>query len=251
MRRDVFLAQRVPFVPSIAGFWFDFSGALLVGTCRRADTLFLIDGMRPDILMLRVLARALVVLDDTQPTSEWLSAQVPVVLREVHDRLHDRAVREHNVVAALSTLESPTKATMHLQTQVGIVFVCAAGRGVLCERSTLTCCYQRRGVSVSLQDRFAEADLLVDMQSIKEAHSMCVAGACLAMALAFAGTADPSARSALLSKLMYFRSLRATFADDTKDAAGVCLHLCVRTRHCGHQRMSLLCVPLTVSLFSC
>jgi hypothetical protein len=53
---------------------------------------------------------------------------------------------------------------------------------------------------------------------------VCVAGACLALGLAFAGTGDASARHVLLSRLMYFRALRSTFPDDSKEGSGVASH---------------------------
>ena len=45
------------------------------------DTLFLLDYVRPDLLMLRVIARGLVLWDSVQPTTEWLREQVPLVVR--------------------------------------------------------------------------------------------------------------------------------------------------------------------------
>jgi anaphase-promoting complex subunit 1 len=41
-------------------------------------TLPLIDTVRPDVLLLRTLARALVLFDDVLPCDEWVRAQVPV-----------------------------------------------------------------------------------------------------------------------------------------------------------------------------
>ena len=71
-----------------------------------------------------------------------------------------------------------------------------------------------------VQDREAEQDAFIDMTSLKEAYSVCLAGACFGMGFAFAGTAHDDARRVLLSKLMYFRSLRNSFPDDSKDSAG-------------------------------
>jgi hypothetical protein len=71
------------------------------------------------------------------------------------------------------------------------------------------------------QDKYVESDAYLDMTALKEAHAMCVAGACMGLGLAFAGTGDAAARHVLLTRLAYFRSLRSTFPDDSKEASGV------------------------------
>jgi anaphase-promoting complex subunit 1 len=43
------------------------------------DTQFLLDFVRPDFLMLRIIARGLVLWDCIQPTVEWVEANVPQV----------------------------------------------------------------------------------------------------------------------------------------------------------------------------
>ena len=50
-----------------------------------------------------------------------------------------------------------------------------------------------------VQDREAEQDAFIDMTSLKEAYSVCLAGACFGMGFAFAGTAHDDARRVLLS----------------------------------------------------
>ena len=45
------------------------------------DTHFLLDFVRPDILMLRVIARALVMWEGVAPTDEWVLGNCPEVVR--------------------------------------------------------------------------------------------------------------------------------------------------------------------------
>ncbi len=71
-----------------------------------------------------------------------------------------------------------------------------------------------------MQDKFAESDAMIDMASLKEAYSVALAGACFGMGFAFAGTANADARRVLLSNVMYFRSLRSSFPDDSKESSG-------------------------------
>jgi anaphase-promoting complex subunit 1 len=44
---------------------------------RVPQTLFLLDEVRPDLLMLRVVARSLVMWSDVRPELAWVSRQVP------------------------------------------------------------------------------------------------------------------------------------------------------------------------------
>lgn len=47
-------------------------------------TRFALDFVRPDYIMLRVLARNLVMWDDMQPTADWLSSQLPDIIKVLH-----------------------------------------------------------------------------------------------------------------------------------------------------------------------
>jgi len=44
-------------------------------------TAFDLDLVRPDFILLRMLARSLVMWDDFRPTQEWLVAQLPPLIR--------------------------------------------------------------------------------------------------------------------------------------------------------------------------
>ena len=55
------------------------------------ETLFLLDYVRPDLLLLRVLCRSLVMWDSVQPTAEWIESHVPLMLRACMERLRHAA----------------------------------------------------------------------------------------------------------------------------------------------------------------
>lgn len=45
------------------------------------DTSYLLDLVRPDLLLLRIFARGLILWDDIKPTEEWLQSQYPESLK--------------------------------------------------------------------------------------------------------------------------------------------------------------------------
>lgn len=51
------------------------------------ETMYLLDFVRPDLLMLRVLARGLILWNSVEPTSEWINSQIPkTLLKIIKDR---------------------------------------------------------------------------------------------------------------------------------------------------------------------
>jgi len=55
------------------------------------DTHFLLEYVRPDFLMLRVIARALILWDDVEPSKDWVDAQVPAQVRKAYEQMRDLA----------------------------------------------------------------------------------------------------------------------------------------------------------------
>lgn len=45
------------------------------------DTTYLLDFVRPDLLLLRIIARGLILWDDILPTQDWLDHQFPKSLK--------------------------------------------------------------------------------------------------------------------------------------------------------------------------
>ncbi len=55
------------------------------------DTHFLLEYVRPDFLMIRVIARSLILWDEVHPSSSWINAQLPSAVREAYGRMRDHA----------------------------------------------------------------------------------------------------------------------------------------------------------------
>jgi len=64
------------------------------------DTHFLLDYVRPDLLMLRLIARSLVLWDSVEPTEEWLLNQIPHAIRFSFERLAGGGTTAATVAAA-------------------------------------------------------------------------------------------------------------------------------------------------------
>lgn len=45
------------------------------------DTAFALDYVRPDLILLRLLARSLVLWDSIRPTADWIASQLPPLLQ--------------------------------------------------------------------------------------------------------------------------------------------------------------------------
>lgn len=65
----------------------------IVSILNLPDTHFLLDYVRPDLLMLRIISRSLILWDDVEPTAEWIDAQIPDVVQESYDELKSNALR--------------------------------------------------------------------------------------------------------------------------------------------------------------
>ena len=53
----------------------------MASTLQLPDTHFLLDYIRPDLLLLRVVSRSLILWNDICPTSDWIDSQIPTVVR--------------------------------------------------------------------------------------------------------------------------------------------------------------------------
>jgi anaphase-promoting complex subunit 1 len=151
----------------------------LVWLC--ADTLFGLDGIRSDVMILRVVCHSVVMWDAIDATPHWIHSNIPSCVADVFERVLMKAKKDNVTLADLM----------------------ASDAAAASDESTLH----------SIQDA------MTDVTSVKEYHALSLAGACLAVGLKFAGTHDVLARETLLSTLAYFRTLRATFPDDDSKPA--------------------------------
>ncbi|XP_032663807.1 anaphase-promoting complex subunit 1 isoform X2 [Odontomachus brunneus] len=106
------------------------------------DTEYLLEFVRPDFLLLRVLAKSLILWEDIQPTKSWVSSHVPHIV------------------------------------------------------------YKYR-----LQKPAPEATQDVDLETINQAYCNIIAGACMALGLRYAGTANKNAFKTLYNYAQMFTAL--------------------------------------------
>ena len=142
------------------------------------ETHFLLDYVRPDLLLLRVIARNLVLWDDVQPTTDWLNSQLPDILKR------SPAVEDAEDEEMKDSLDESSQDTR------------------LKRRST------SMNSSSNSQNKERTGKAHVDQKAIKQARANVIAGACFAMGLRFAGTALQTARDVLLDKVRFFAEMR-------------------------------------------
>ena len=137
-------------------------------------TRYALDHVRPDFVLTRVVAKALILWHDIEPTTAWMETRLPPLLRPPLSRTKESAFFD---------------AARH-------------GEAGTSERlPRLGTCF----------DAFP-ADDGSDREALAQAHVHALAGACMALGLRFAGTADASARDALRGMLSRFLSLKAAAA---------------------------------------
>jgi anaphase-promoting complex subunit 1 len=57
------------------------------------DTHFLLEYVRPDFLMLRIIARSLILWDSVEPSSSWIEHQLPSAVRDAYARMREQAAQ--------------------------------------------------------------------------------------------------------------------------------------------------------------
>jgi anaphase-promoting complex subunit 1 len=63
----------------------------IASTISLPDTHFLLEYVRPDFLMLRVIARSLILWDDVQPSSSWIESQLPSAIKDAYEQMREQA----------------------------------------------------------------------------------------------------------------------------------------------------------------
>jgi len=188
------------------------------------DTHFLLDCVRPDLLLLRVVARSMILWDDIEPTSLWIEDQIPVIIR----RSFDRMVKKAENTAGFAGLAS--FAALHMQTSQdhppsrtantsggsnAVDFIDAEMQG---RAKSVSEDEAKSGDLPPPGDGETEEDVDVDRQAIRQAHAHIVAGACFGMGLRYAGSGNEQAASAIMERVEHFIRLR-----DESDAISVAL----------------------------
>ncbi len=135
------------------------------------DTHFLLEYVRPDFLMLRVIARSLILWDEVLPTRMWIDSQVPTVVLTAYKGMR----------------ESVEKATNFSDLS------CSANNQVSSETSRSSACRREQNF---------------DRQAVRQIYSHVITAACFGIGLRFAGTGDKRAALAITECLKELRCLR-------------------------------------------
>lgn len=149
------------------------------------DTHFLLDYIRPDLLLLRVLSRALILWDEVKPTREWIEAQVPIVVQESYQQMR-------SVVQGASSFANPSGRST---SNIGV-------DGESATDPTGNASTGQHGATSSLHDE------AVDKQAVRQIYVHVIAGACFGIGLRFAGTGDKRAASVVADRLVELKILR-------------------------------------------
>ena len=188
------------------------------------DTHFLLDCVRPDLLLLRVVARSMILWDDVEPTSEWIEDQIPAMIR----RSFEHMVKKAEVTAGFAGLASFAALRMQSSpdhsplgngrsqadsnfdesSDAGI----AVGARFVSKAEAKSGNLRPPGVGENVED------VDVDRQAIRQSHAHIVAGACFGMGLRYAGSGNEEAASAIMERVEHFIRLR-----DESDAICVAL----------------------------
>lgn len=135
------------------------------------DTSFLLNYVRPDMLLLRVVARSLILWDEVEPSANWIEKQVPFVVTEAYGMLSKTAAD-------------------------------ALGRGLepMIEKDA--------SEDYSTAKTRMSADSHIDRQSIRQAYSFIIAGGCFSIGLRYAGTGNRDAATAIMTRVKDFYRMR-------------------------------------------
>jgi anaphase-promoting complex subunit 1 len=171
------------------------------------DTHFLLEYVRPDFLMLRVIARALILWDDVQPTAKWVEEQIPLAVREAYNEMRGLAENPSRKRDASSEKEYDKQAVRLIYTHVvaGACFAIGlrfAGTGNMDAASAIF-------------DRVFELRELRDVSSSVSAAirpptpvlEMCLSCAAISLSMVLAGTGH-------LDALRLLKMLRWPCTDD-------------------------------------
>jgi anaphase-promoting complex subunit 1 len=177
------------------------------------DTHFLLDYSRPDTLMLKVLARSLILWDQVEPTSRWMDNQIPLVVRRTYLKMTKIAKKSTETVLSVLDQETTQENPGSNQSNNGPL-------GTEGEE-------ERESLPADFQGEFD-----VDRQSVRQIHAYIIAGSCFSIGLRFAGTADAQAAKIITEKLLEFKAFRDS--NDPLPAAlrpeqpvvGMCLGMC-------------------------
>lgn len=156
------------------------------------DTHFLLEYVRPDFLMLRVIARSLILWDDVNPSSSWIAAQLPSAVRDAYARMREHAdnIAQNKTKASTSYNDFDRQAVRMIYAHViaGACFSLGlrfAGTG---DRNAASAIFERVMEFRDLRDGVDPVSCA--LRPPFPILEMCISCAALSLSMVLAGTGD-------------------------------------------------------------
>ena len=161
------------------------------------DTLFLLDYVRPDQLLIRTLARGLVMWDHVRGTEEWIRTQVPLCLRSAVKRLLETGV--HGMF---------TSGTSEHDMLESILGAKEGGEEIEEKSDEDAMVVEDQETKKKVEEVDVQNEENIDAQSVRQAYANIIAGTCAAIGYRYAGTGDRDAYNILMHHLRRFAIMR-------------------------------------------
>ena len=151
------------------------------------DTHFLLEYVRPDFLMLRIIARSLILWDDVQPSRSWIEAQLPPVVQKACCQMRATARRA-------TEFADPSDAP-------------GLGGGSDLKETAKRLEDEKRNGNAVPGAQYSQQDQDYDRQAVRQIYAHVLAGACFSIGLRFAGTGDKVAAEAIFERVVELQDL--------------------------------------------
>ena len=240
------------------------------------DTLVLLDAVRPDFLMLRVVSRALILWHEVKSPVQWVECQIPEAVKHAIDRLRREtrgrcgSIPEDRMAAIQrKTGDWDTIRQVHAYIIAGACFALGvrfAGTGCKDAARTLhhylehfksfrrTYIANHPGSGAQREPTLCST-VPVEFSSDTEAEALslrpdritvetCIGVTAIALGMVFAGTAD-------ISLLRELRQLRRRIDDDVSYGTHQAIHMAMGLLFIGGGRASLMRTQESVSALVC
>ena len=177
------------------------------------STLSRLDALRPDYILMRVAARSLVLWGSVEPSVAWVLNQVPgIVLSAVHAGLASAQASggTQDLLGQLAALMAGGEQAQPPSSRPSDTTGATASAQVSSGEAGLEHCVSG-GTSSPARHMLPEsAWRALDALAVNQIHVSCLAGACWALGMRFAGTINPAAKQTLLHFLRLFLAMQAS-----------------------------------------
>jgi len=158
------------------------------------ETLFELNGVRPDFLFLRVVSKSLILWDKIQPSLQWINAQIPGIILKYYSLFKRKAEK----LSGLGDLAKyfVKKATQNKDNDGKI-------KGFSNNDDE-----DDEQKSHAHADMEEDIDIDLDYSLIRQAYAYITAGICFSLGLRYAGTGNEQAMEAIYEKVLELKKLR-------------------------------------------